>query len=131
VLTRIAYRINATLERHFPEQRLFLKSDTETRFIRLRPATQAIAVVVGGLALAWTVLATAILMFDSISAGTSRTQIERQQALYERRLSDLSDDRDRRAEEAARAQERFNLALEQVADMQSRLLASEDRRREL
>lgn len=131
MLTRIAYRINATLERHFPEQRLFLKSDTETRFIRLRPATQAIAVVVGGLALAWTVLATAILMFDSISAGTSRAQVERQQALYERRLSDLSDDRDRRAEEAARAQERFNLALEQVADMQSRLLASEDRRREL
>ena len=62
MLTRIAYRIHATLERYFPEQRLFLKSDTETRFIRLRPSTQAIAVVVGGLALAWTIMATAILM---------------------------------------------------------------------
>ena len=62
MLTRIAYRIHATLERYFPEQRLFLKSDTETRFIRLRPSTQTIAVVVGGLALAWTIMATAILM---------------------------------------------------------------------
>ncbi len=131
MLTRIAYRINAALERYFPERRLFLKSETETRFIRLRPATQATAVVVGGLALAWTTLATAILAFDSISAGTSRDQIARQQALYETRLTNLSEDRDRRAEEAARAQDRFNLALAQVSSMQARLLASEDRRREL
>ena len=131
MLTRLAYRINQTLERYFPEQRLFLKSDTETRFIRLRPATQAVAVVVGGLALAWTILATAILLLDSISAGSSRDQVLRQQALYEQRMNTLSTDRDLRAEEAASAQERFNLALEQVATMQSRLLASEDRRREL
>jgi murein DD-endopeptidase MepM/ murein hydrolase activator NlpD len=131
VLTRIAYRINTALERYFPERRLFLKSETETRFIRLRPATQAVAVVVGGLALAWTTLATAILAFDSVSAGTSRTQIARQQEQYELRLTNLSEDRDRRAEEAARAQDRFNLALAQVSSMQARLLASEDRRREL
>ncbi len=131
MISRIAYRIHTTLERYFPERRLFLKSDTDTRFIRLRSSTQAIAVVVGGVALAWTVLATAILIFDSISAGTSRDQIARQQAMYEKRLSALSDDRDRRADEATRAQDRFALALEQVSAMQSRLLASEDRRREL
>lgn len=131
MLTRLAYRINQTLERYLPEQRLFLKSDTETRFIRLRPATQAVAIAVGGLALAWTILGTAILLFDSISAGSSREQILRQQALYEERMNALSADRDLRAEEAASAQERFNLALEQVASMQARLLASEDRRREL
>jgi murein DD-endopeptidase MepM/ murein hydrolase activator NlpD len=131
LLNRLSYRINTALERHLPEQRLFLKSDTETRFIRLRPSTQAIAVVVGSLALAWTILATAILMMDSISAGTSREQIARQQSLYEQRLNDLSTDRDLRADEAASAQKRFNLALAQVSSMQARLLASEDRRREL
>lgn len=131
MLTRLAYRIHQALERFFPEKRLFLKSDTETRFIRLRPSTQAVAVVVGGAALAWTILATAILMFDSISAGSSREQVLRQQSLYEERMNALSIDRDLRAEEAASAQERFNLALEQVANMQARLLASEDRRREL
>ena len=131
VLTRFAYRINTTLGRYFPEQRLFLKSDTETRFIRLRPVTQAIAVGVGGLLLGWTILATAILLMDSISAGTSREQVQRQQALYEERLNMLSADRDLRADEASRAQDRFTLALAQVSTMQSRLLASEDRRREL
>ena len=131
VLNRLAYRIHQTLERHFPEQRLFLKSDTDTRFIRLRPATQIIAMAGGALALAWTIVATALIMMDSIGAGSAREQSARQQAMYEERLNDLSADRDLRAEEAARAQERFNIALAQVSDMQERLLASEDRRREL
>ncbi|MFT4149657.1 MAG: DUF5930 domain-containing protein [Paracoccaceae bacterium] len=131
MLTRLAYRINSTLERWLPEQRLFLKSDKETRFIRLRPATQAIAVVCGGVGLTWTVVATAIILMDSISAGSSFEQVQRQQATFESRLNTLSLDRDTRAEEAVRAQDRFNLALAQVAEMQGRLLASEDRRREL
>ncbi len=131
MLNRLAYRMHQSLERHFPEQRLFLKSDTETRFIRLRPTTQIIAMVGGTLALAWTIVATALIMMDSIGAGSAREQSVRQQALYEQRLNALSADRDLRAEEAARAQERFNIALTQVSEMQERLLASEDRRREL
>jgi murein DD-endopeptidase MepM/ murein hydrolase activator NlpD len=131
VLTKLVYSVNHMLEGYFPEQRLFLKSYTDTRFIRLRPWTQAVTTVVAAFALAWTILATAILLMDSISAGSSRDQIARQQALYEERLTALSQDRDLRAEEAAQAQARFNLALAQVSVMQSRLLASEDRRREL
>lgn len=131
MLTHAAYRINATLERYLPEQRLFLRSDIETRFIRLRPTTQLFAMCGGALFVAWTIVATAILMMDSIGAGSSREQSQRQQAMYVERLNALSADRDLRADEAARAQERFNLALEQVAEMQERLLASEDRRREL
>ena len=131
MLTRLAYRINAKLEQYLPEQRLFLKSDAETRFIRLKATTQAVALAMGSLVLGWTVFATAILLMDSISAGSSREQTQRQQALYEQRLNALSQDRDLRVSEAAGAQERFNLALAQVSDMQARLLASEDRRGEL
>lgn len=131
MINTLAYRLSLVLERHLPEQRLFLKSDTETRFIRLRPVTQAIAIIFGSMALAWTILATAILLMDSISAGTSRDQNVRQQALYEQRLTALSADLELRSEEAASAQDRFNLALVQVSEMQARLLASEDRRREL
>ena len=131
MLNRFAYRFHQMLERHFPEQRLFLKSDTETRFIRLRPATQVVALVGGTLGLAWTIVATALIMMDSIGAGSAREQSARQQSMYEERLTALSADRDLRAEEAARAQERFNVALTQVSEMQERLLASEDRRREL
>ncbi|MBP9184360.1 MAG: peptidoglycan DD-metalloendopeptidase family protein [Fuscovulum sp.] len=131
MLTRIAFRINTHLERLFPEQRLFLKSDEATRFIRLRPATQAIALAVGTLGLAWTIVATAIIMMDTIGAGSAREQSARQRSLFEERLTVISSDRDRRAEEAVRAQERFNVALAQVSEMQEKLLASEDRRREL
>lgn len=128
---RIFLQFSAWLQHYFPEQRLFLKSQTDTRFIRLNPFTQLIALIFGSLALGWTILATAILLMDSISAGTSREQIARQQGLYEERLNALSEDRDLRAQEASGAQERFNTALKQVAEMQSRLLQSEDRRREL
>lgn len=131
MLKRLSYRINAVVGRYFPEQRLFLKSDTETRFIRLQPMTQAVALTGSALFLGWTILATSILLMESISAGSGREQAQRQQALYEARLNALSADRDLRAEEAARAQERFNLALKEVSDMQARLLASEDGRREM
>ncbi|MBC7478067.1 MAG: peptidoglycan DD-metalloendopeptidase family protein [Pseudorhodobacter sp.] len=131
MLTRFAYRINLTLERYFPEQRLFLKSDATTRFIRLRPATQAVGACFLAIGLAWTILATSILLMDVISSGSSRDQIQRQTGLYEQRLNALSADRDLRVAEAAGAQDRFNLGLAEVSAMQGRLLASEDSRREL
>lgn len=128
---RFSHKINAALERHLPERRLFLKSDTETRFIRLRPVTQAVAICGGVLFVGWTIIATAVLLMDSIGSGTAREQAARQQATYEARLNALAADRDARAAEAHAAQERFNLALAEVSAMQERLLASEDRRREL
>jgi murein DD-endopeptidase MepM/ murein hydrolase activator NlpD len=131
VLTRLAYRINLWLEPWFPEQRLFLKSDATTRFVRLRPLTQAISATVGVLALGWMLLATTILLMDFLNAGSTREQVQRQTALFEQRLNSLSDDRDLRVSEAAGAQQRFNVALAEVSAMQERLLASETRLREL
>ncbi|MEI6800042.1 MAG: M23 family metallopeptidase [Pseudomonadota bacterium] len=128
---RLSHRINVALTPWFAEQRLFLKSDATTRFVRLRPLTQAIGVAVGIVTVGWTILASAILLMDFINAGSSREQIQRQTSLFEQRLNDLSDDRDLRVAEAAGAQERFNLALGQVSAMQERLLASETRLREL
>ena len=78
-----------------------------------------------------TIIATAILLMDSIGSGNFRAQAQRDQLIYEDRLNALSTERDHRAEEAAAAQERFSSALEAISAMQSELLASEDRRREL
>lgn len=129
--SRLTHKLNSALERFLPERRLFLKSDTETRFIRLRPTTQAAAIAGTTLVAGWTIIATAVLLMDSIGSGTAREQAARQQATYEARLNALAADRDARAAEAHAAQERFNLALSEVSAMQERLLASEDRRREL
>lgn len=79
----------------------------------------------------WTLVASSILAIDAISSGTSRDQMLRTQAAFEERLNQLSEERDARAAEAVAAQNRFAVALEQVSQMQSRLLASEEGRREL
>lgn len=124
-------RVHAALERHFPEKRLFLRSDTETRFIRLRSETQLIAWTGGTLLLGWTIIATAILLMDSIGAGNFRAQAQRDKMVYEDRLNALSGERDLRLAEAAAAQERFSSALSQISVMQTELLNSEDKRREM
>lgn len=129
--TKLAIRVHAFLERYFPERRVFLKSDTDTRFIRLRPGTQLVAFSGMALVLSWTIVATAILLMDSIGAGNYREQARREHEMYQQRLQSLAAQRDERAAEAIAAQNRFNAALAQVSAMQSDLLASETRRREL
>jgi murein DD-endopeptidase MepM/ murein hydrolase activator NlpD len=124
-------RVHASLERRFPERRLFVRSEDHTRFIRLRPATQ-LAAWVGGTALViWTLGATAVILMDSIGAGNFRAQAQRDKLFYEERLNALSGERDQRASEAMAAQDRFNAALAQVSAMQSELLAMDEERREL
>jgi len=127
----LGQRLYHMLNRVFPERRLFLRSDTETRFIRLSPHAQLIAWVGSATVVAWTVVATAILLMDSIGAGNFRAQAERDQMIYEQRLNTLSRERDTRAAEAVAAQQRFSKALEQISVMQSELLATEEKRREL
>lgn len=128
---RLIHSINHLLERVFPDQRIFLRSEDATRFIRLSPLTQALGWTGSAAFFAWSVIATAVLLMDSIGSGNFRDQAQREKRLYEQRLQTLSQERDTRAAEAAAAQERFNLALTEISDMQSELLASEERRREL
>ena len=129
--TQLAISIDSFLERYFPERRVFLRSDKDTRFIRLRPLVQLFAFSGAALVVAWSIIATAILLMDSIGAGNFREQAKRDQQTYQSRLNFISVQRDTRAEEALAAQERFNSALQQISLMQSELLASETRRREM
>ena len=128
---RLLHRLNAALARVLPEQRLFLRSDRETRFVRLRPLTQALMLGISALVIGWTLVATAILFVESMASGDAREQAMLEQSNYEQRLNGLADARDARAAEAASAQARFNTALDQVSQMQTALLASEDHRTEL
>jgi murein DD-endopeptidase MepM/ murein hydrolase activator NlpD len=131
VRTRLAIKLHGILEHFFPERRLFLRSDTDTRFIRLKSSTQALAFGGASLVLAWSIIATAILLMDSIGSGNFREQARRDLETYQVRLNSLSEERNARAAEAFAAQERFNSALEQVSVMQSNLLDAETQRAEL
>jgi len=108
-----------------------LRSGTETRFIRLKSETQLVAWTGSIIVVAWTIVATAILLMDSIGAGNFRAQAQRDQLIYESRLSALSSERDIRASEAAAAHDRFSSAMQQISIMQTELLATEEQRREL
>lgn len=114
-----------------PEQRLFLKSDDGTRFVRLRPTTQAAAITGCALFVGWAIFVSAIFFLGAISAGSNRDQVARSQDAYEARLNALSEERNARAMEATQALDRFYVALEEVSKMQETLLDSEDHRREL
>lgn len=124
-------RLNHLLGRRLPERRVFIRSETDTRFIRLQPLTQAIGLGGSALVIGWAILSSAILAMDAISSGNMRDQALRDQRLYEARLNQLSAERDARATEVSRAYERYNFSLSRISGMQSALLASEDRRKEL
>jgi murein DD-endopeptidase MepM/ murein hydrolase activator NlpD len=131
LLKRLANKLDHKLERSFPEQRVFLRSEEGTRFVILSPLTQLVAWTGSAAFVAWAIIATAVLLMDSIGSGNVREQALRDQRLYESRLQTLVAERDARASEASAAQQRFALAMDQVSLMQSELLASEDRRKEL
>lgn len=124
-------RLNASLEKWLPEQRLFLRSDDTTRFVRLRPVTQMVGISGITLVFGWTLVASSFLVIDAVSSGNTREQIQRSQAAFEERLAELQAERDARAAEALAAQSRFAVALDQVSKMQSQLLSSEESRREM
>jgi murein DD-endopeptidase MepM/ murein hydrolase activator NlpD len=97
----------------------------------LRPATQATILVSLAGVLGWTVIITAIVLIDAISAGSARDQAARESLEFHNRLNALSYEVEVRTAEALQAQERFSTAMDQVAAMQVRLLESEELRREL
>ena len=127
----LGHRLDHALESHLPEQRLFLKSEFETRFVRISPKAQGFGILITCLALGWLMFASSLVLIGLFSSGSRSEQYTHQIALYQDRLTALSDERDQRAAEAISAQGRFALALAQVSQMQSLLLASEDHRREL
>tara|TARA_B100000787_G_C16177669_1_gene289970 strand:- start:385 stop:1707 length:1323 start_codon:yes stop_codon:yes gene_type:complete len=131
LFTTLKLPFHKTLEYFVPEKRLFLRTGSETRFVRLSPITQIIAALGSALFIGWAIIATSIVLMDTIGSGNFRDQARRDQVIYEDRLNELASERDNRTREALAAQQRFNTALAQVSSMQSELLSSEDERKEL
>ncbi len=129
--TIVSNKVNALLGRRFPERRVFLRTDTDTKFIRLTPLTQFLGWICSSAVFAWAIIATAIILMDNVGSGNVRERVKREQIAYETRLNALSAERDIRAKEAEMAHERFAVGLSQISQMQTALLASEERRTEL
>lgn len=131
MISRLFHRLDVALEKRLPEQRLFMKSDRGTRFVRLKPMTQALALGGAALFVGWAIIATSIILINSVGSGDARERVRQSLIAFEGRIDALSKERDQRTAEAEAAQNRFALALNQVSRMQSTLLTSEQRRSEL
>jgi len=124
-------RLNAALERYLPEKRLFLRSETSTRFVRLRPVAQATILTGATAYMAWSLIATSIVFFEAVGSTDLRESARREQSYLETRLTDLASQRDQALTEAQAAHRRYGEAMDRVGSMQTALLAGEQRNAEL
>ncbi|MCW1933324.1 DUF5930 domain-containing protein [Pararhodobacter zhoushanensis] len=124
-------RLNLTLERYLPEKRLFLRSETSTRFVRLKPAAQAVILTGTAGYMAWSLIATSILFYSVVGSNDLRENARREQSYFETRLNDMAAQRDRALSEAQAAHQRFGEAMDRVGHMQTSLLEGEQRNAEL
>ncbi|MXU65783.1 DUF5930 domain-containing protein [Oceanomicrobium pacificus] len=114
-----------------PELRVFIQTDTETKYVHLGAWQQA-GLWVGGVALvSWTFIATAMVLINNLEADTQVAQAEALANAYELRLDELGDERDSRALEASNALNRFYMALGKISDQQSELLKAVEKQQEL
>lgn len=123
--------INKLLARFAPEQRILIRTNTTTRYFRAPPILQIFTGLFFACFICWTVIATSALLIAQVSSNDVDAKMDVLQNAYEERILELSNERDLRAQEAARAQERFYVALEQISIQQSELLEAEEQQREL
>ncbi|MCA2010693.1 DUF5930 domain-containing protein [Cereibacter sphaeroides] len=124
-------QLNAALERYLPEKRLFLRSETNTRFVRLRPVSQAVILTGTVSYMAWSLVASSIMFFEVVGSSDLRENTRREQSYFETRLNDMADQRDRALAEAQAAHTRYGEAMDRVAHMQTAIMEGEQRNAEL
>lgn len=130
-MRNILHRLDTRLGRHLPEQRLFLRSDISTSYVRLRPMTQAMILSGTAAFVIWSLIATSMVLLQSVGSGDLRAASLREQAYFQERLGAMSAERDRSTVEAIAAHTRYGEAMDRVASMQSALLVAERHRAEL
>ena len=123
--------LNTVLERYLPEKRLFLRSESSTRFVRLRPIAQAVILTGAAGYMAISLVATSVLVFEMIGSKDMRAVAQREQSYFETRMNTIAAQRDQSDSEAQAANARFAEAMDRVATMQGQLLAGEQRNMEL
>ncbi len=124
-------RTGVFLGARIPERRLFIQSSTSTTYIRLTPLSQLLMGAAGVLTAGWLSYCTAHVVLNTIQADSREAQAQLLHEAYRGRLEELTAERDQRAAEAYSAQNRFQIAMEQISRQQTAILESVEERREL
>jgi murein DD-endopeptidase MepM/ murein hydrolase activator NlpD len=126
-----ARRTGRTLAGLFPERHLYLQSATHTRYVRLTPFVQLVLGVAALGATGWMAVASATVVLNLVYADAHDSRADVLHEAYRARLTELAEERDQRAAEAYSAQNRFQIAMEQLGRQQSHLLEAVEENREL
>lgn len=128
---RPAKERTSLLRRLFPEKRIFIKSESGTRFVSLAPRHHILALLGGTALVLWSVTATSFLVIGIVKGGGAREQAAQEKALYESRLNALAEERDVYRMAALDAQSNFTRALDEISGYQDRLFSGAVEQQEL
>jgi murein DD-endopeptidase MepM/ murein hydrolase activator NlpD len=124
-------RLNGGLARVIPEKRLLIQTSRTTRSLRFTPLVQLASGSAFAGVVAWVAVLSATLAIEAVGPDHRLSSAAVLQSAYQERLEEVAAERDQRAAEARSAQERFQVAMEQVSRQQSQILQAVEERREL
>lgn len=124
-------RVNGGLARVIPEKRLLIQTSRSTRSLRFTPLTQLMSGTAFAGVVGWVAVLSATLAIQAVGPDHRLSSAAVLQSAYQDRLEDLAVERDQRAAEARSAQERFQVAMEQISRQQTESLKAVEDRREL
>nr|WP_246399822.1 DUF5930 domain-containing protein [Amaricoccus macauensis] len=123
--------MNGGLARIIPEKHLLIQTPRSTRSLRFTPLVQLMSGTAFAGVVGWVAVLSATLAIEAVGPDHRLSSAAVLQSAYQERLEDVAAERDQRAAEARSAQERFQVAMEQISRQQSAILTSVEERREL
>jgi murein DD-endopeptidase MepM/ murein hydrolase activator NlpD len=123
--------LNGGLARIIPEKHLLIQTPRSTRSLRFTPLVQLMSGTAFAGVVGWVAVLSATLAIEAVGPDHRLSSAAVLQSAYQERLEDVAAERDQRAAEARSAQERFQVAMEQISRQQSAILTSVEERREL
>lgn len=124
-------RVNGGLARLVPEKRLLIQTTRSTHHLRFSPLAQVVSGTAFAGVVAWIAVLSATLAIRAVGPDHQLSSAAVLQSAYQTRLEQVAAERDQRAGEARSAQERFQVAMEQISRQQMAMLASVEERNEL
>ncbi len=120
----IIFRINRSLSKVLPEQTIVLRNRAGESELSLSPLQRAFMFIGVALTIGWLMVATSATVSGFLDSDSAEAQSDAIQAVYKSRLAELAAERDAFALEKQETQEKFELALQQIAAQQDELIAA-------
>ena len=121
-MSRLFNSVNKSLSRFLPEQTLVIRTHVDKRELTFTPMARVFLLIGTTVAIGWIMVATTATISSVFESDSAQSSSESLQDAYERRLAELSDERDAFGLQTQAMQAKFALALKQVSAQQDELI---------